>query len=598
MAEESNTIYKTISASLKDWYKDVSFFELLALLFIIIGALVIIGVFTVASLDPITHTGSKNILDYSEFLGGFVGSLWALAGVLLFYASLGSQKAELDDQRQLLVKQIDEIVKQTGESRKQNEMFKQQQVEETFFQMMRFQNEIVSTIILETSEMDFSSGTTIQKELTGRKTFVEFYDTFKRFYQDASERADSRSQNGDTIQKNVDSAYHHFYNEYQSELGHYFRNLINILIFINELGGKAKEFFLSLLLAQLSNYELGLLFFHGLAAPNKDVKDLLEKYGVLANVPNDELTQISYTLYKETAFGDGGFDLNKGISYSDDLSDNMPVMEEGFLTASAIMAEEIDENESWDIDSDTSEQDVMGSISDKLSALRPDTTDSSEWEDQTTSGGIPNTDPIDDNTLNPDKVPNEIIDEDPSSKEDATPDWSENMLSLDEVSTGWEDGGDDIISDETSSYSELEEKIEEYSITEGENLSKMSNLKEAFADLSDKVAKGNISDKEYDQLFFKDDRQGSSGLEDLYDDADKEEPNKKVQEHESTDSNDITTMDDTISEEPPTTESQNLDTKTKHQEKSLTPLSKRKDQTDTTKASNQKGLLSKLQKNR
>jgi hypothetical protein len=502
---EKSLSQKGVSA-FRVWLKDVSFFELLAIVFIIIGALVIIGVFGVASLDPITESGSKDILDYSEFLGGFVGSLWALAGVLLFYASLGSQKAELDDQRQLLIKQIDEIVKQTEESRKQNVMFKEQQNEETFFQLMRFQNEIVSSIVLETSEMDFSSGETIQKELTGRKTFVEYYDVFKRFFQDASDRASYSSDGGDSLKKNVESAYSNFYKEYQSELGHYFRNLYNILTFIDQLKKGQKPFFLSLLIAQLSNFELGLLFFHGLSNMTNDYKELLEKYGVLENVPTDELTSIAYYLYNKEAFGEGGFNPEQDL-VDIELDESAPNIEEGILT----MGDAGDEEESaWDMGQD----ELMSSITGKLLGLatgdtqKHDNKDShNEDKDEESYSGIFDMDSSD---IDSGKKTHEDTSE-PVVKPVSTDsgDWSSNMLSLDDVSTGWEDGGDNIESDDTSEYDSLESNINQFS-QEGKNDSQMANLKEAFSDMSDTIDNDMPDEEEYKKLFIDSDSDDSS----------------------------------------------------------------------------------------
>lgn len=42
---------------------------------------------------------SDKIGQLGDFIGGIVGSIWALAGVILFYVALQSQKAALDDQK-------------------------------------------------------------------------------------------------------------------------------------------------------------------------------------------------------------------------------------------------------------------------------------------------------------------------------------------------------------------------------------------------------------------------------------------------------------------------------------------------------------------
>lgn len=288
---------------IRNWAKNSDSFEVMAIVAIIIGAIVMSLSFYLASQSNVDF---KNEFEgISEYVGGLVGSLWSLAGVLLFYASLSSQKEDLERQRELLVRQIDEVVAQTKESRIQNEMFKEQKNEETFFQLLRFHSEIISTITIEQQEVDFVSGENINKTIQGRKTFVEYYDIYKRFFQEASEL--TSSQDEDSLSKIFDKAYNSFYLEYQADLGHYFRNLFNVIFFIESLKKSQQAFYLGLLMAQLSNYELTLLFFHCLRSTNKDFKILVEKYAILDQVPKDEVTSMAYKLYDSNAFGESGF---------------------------------------------------------------------------------------------------------------------------------------------------------------------------------------------------------------------------------------------------------------------------------------------------
>ena len=303
---------------LKKWLKGSDTFEIAAILFIILGIIVIVLSFVAGSYNKIIFTGaSGNLLDLSEFVGGLIGSFWSLAGVLLFYASLTSQREDLEAQKDLLVKQIDEVVAQTKEFRIQNEINKQQQDEETFFQLLRFHNEIISSIEIDVNEVDFATGEKITKTIVGRKSFVEYYDIFKRFFQEASEL--NTDQSADGMSKVFDKAYNSFYLEYQADLGHYFRNLQNVILFIDTLKEDSKEFYLSLLLAQLSNFELTLLFFHCLRKTNEEFKEMVVKYRILAQVPKDEITAVGYKLYDAYAFGDDGFG-SGDILDEDDMS--------------------------------------------------------------------------------------------------------------------------------------------------------------------------------------------------------------------------------------------------------------------------------------
>ena len=314
---------------IRHWAKNSDTFEVMAIVAIIIGAIIMSSSFYLASMSNVNF--KEEFEGISEYVGGLVGSLWSLAGVLLFYASLSSQKEDLERQRELLVRQIDEVVAQTKESRIQNVMFKEQKNEETFFQLLRFHSEIISTITIEQQEVDFVSGENVVKNIEGRKSFVEYYDIYKRFFQEASELTSSHDE--DSLSKIFDKAYNSFYLEYQADLGHYFRNLFNLLLFIDSLKKSQQSFYLGLLMAQLSNYELTLLFFHCLRSTNKDFKKLVEQYAILDQVPKDEVTTMAHRLYDSNAFGESGF--GSGDIIDDDETG-------GFDETSLLSSEETD----------------------------------------------------------------------------------------------------------------------------------------------------------------------------------------------------------------------------------------------------------------
>lgn len=306
------------------WYKKVDPFELIAIIFIIIGIVAIILVFLTSSFNEFFDSTKHDITHYAELIGGFVGSLWALAGVLLFYASLASQKSELEDQKYLLVKQIDEVVKQTQEFSKQSDIQAKQQYENTYFQLLRFHNEIITSIVLEITGVDFISGTNTIRQIYGRKSFVEYYDIYKRFFNTQLEILMTEELTIPIIQRIVDNSYKQFFDEYQADLGHYFRNLFNILYFIDNLKDKEKsKFYLELLHAQLSNYELVLLYFHCASSNNSEFKILLEKYELLATIPDDEIISMSKRLYNPKAFGKEDFDIDDDMNFGGGDSSNL-----------------------------------------------------------------------------------------------------------------------------------------------------------------------------------------------------------------------------------------------------------------------------------
>jgi hypothetical protein len=291
--------------------------EIIAITFILVGIIVFSTIFIAAKYDSLNIWSSqhRDINDFGDFLGGAVGSLWTLAGTLLFYAALADQRKDLESQKEVIAMQIRETMNQTQEFKKQNETATEQKNEGTFFQLLRFQNEIVTSIVLEIQAVDFADGSTTIQKIYGRKSFVEYYDTYKRFFNTQFDTYAQGNLSNEVIQLVIDTSYDQFYEEYQSDLGHYFRNIFNILKFIDGLPISYRTFLLSLLLAQLSNYELALLFYHGLMSPNKEYKRLIEEYGILATVPDDEITGLCKKLYSPSAFGKTSFDDDEGDDF-------------------------------------------------------------------------------------------------------------------------------------------------------------------------------------------------------------------------------------------------------------------------------------------
>ncbi|HIE44840.1 MAG TPA: hypothetical protein EYP87_01385 [Flavobacteriaceae bacterium] len=83
----------------------------------------------------------------------------------------------------------------------------------------------------------------------------------------------------------ISSAYSQLYDKYQTGLGHYFRNLYHIFKFIDNSEITDKSQYSSLVRAQLSNFELVILFYNSITDyGNLKFKPLIEKYKILKNI--------------------------------------------------------------------------------------------------------------------------------------------------------------------------------------------------------------------------------------------------------------------------------------------------------------------------
>ena len=239
---------------------------------------------------------SDKVGQFGDFVGGLIGSLWALAGVILFYVALKEQKADIETNREVLKTQVVALEKQIEEFElqrqeleltrqvftEQRDTLKLQQFESTFFSMLNLHHQIVEGIDIDTTKGGEFYSFTKEKDvtLTGRDCFLFFFQEFNEIY--------ANWYNEKNELHRIEKAYIQFYTNHQTDLGHYFRNLYNILKFIHKKNLGDKFFYTNLLRAQLSSSELLMLFYNCLSKfGNKKFKPLIEEYHFLQNMPKN-----------------------------------------------------------------------------------------------------------------------------------------------------------------------------------------------------------------------------------------------------------------------------------------------------------------------
>lgn len=286
----------------KDNSDGISSYERAALIMVWVGFVIVLIATFIYFFEFTFKFFSPRFGQYGEFLGGSVGSIWSLAGVILFYDSLRNQRQELKMQRHELQLQRHEIIEQTEQIKRQNETLEIQTLENTFFQLIMLHNEIVETIDLEVHQISLGNTEMEIKKAVGRDSFVEYYQIYKRCFHTSLEKAAPQEFTHETLKLLVDYSFREFFNEHQSNLGHYFRNLYIIFSFIDSKIQKDKSFYVGLIRAQLSNYELKLLYFFCLSDKNPLFKPLAEKYSLFHHLAEDELIEITKELYNKSAF--------------------------------------------------------------------------------------------------------------------------------------------------------------------------------------------------------------------------------------------------------------------------------------------------------
>jgi hypothetical protein len=257
---------------------------------------------------------SDKIGQFGDFVGGLIGSLWALSGVILFYVALKEQRSDLETNREVLKTQVIALEKQIEEfelqrqelelTRKvfteQRDTLKLQQFESTFFSMLNLHHQIVDGIDIETTKGGGLLSAEKEKDvtLTGRDCFEYFFKEYSDIYESWHRETDEAIR--------IEKSYTQFYLNHQTDLGHYFRNLYNILKFIHKKNPGDKFFYANLLRAQLSSSELLMLFYNCLSQFGNDkFKPLIEEYHFLQNMPKNPIfnKQEHTRFYNKSAFG-------------------------------------------------------------------------------------------------------------------------------------------------------------------------------------------------------------------------------------------------------------------------------------------------------
>lgn len=197
-------------------------------------------------------------------------SLLAFGGVLY---TINLQRQDVKIQRQ-------DLAETQAESRRQQDALARQGFEATFFRMLSLHQEILNSIDLITTKPN--------GVVRGRDCFRTFRARLFRRYGEPLKLGKSEAEA-------IHLGYAAFWKRHNQELGHYFRYLFNICRFVHQaniptLPGEmtkpsVKYRYMRILRAQLSDYELLLLFYNMHGEHGEDFKTYSAEYHLLDNMP-------------------------------------------------------------------------------------------------------------------------------------------------------------------------------------------------------------------------------------------------------------------------------------------------------------------------
>ena len=228
--------------------------------------------------------------EFGDFLGGTLSPVFGFLSLVAILITLKIQSREFSISSR-------ELKDSTEVLRKQSESLQIRNFESTFFELLRLYNEGVQSI-------DF-----FQPSLRGKANKTVGRDCFRVFYLDGL-RFEYEIKSEGTTTRNasalIRAAYDKFFESYQHDIGHCFRTLYHVFKFINESNIPDSRRYASIMRAQLSTYELALLFYNGLHPVGEKFKPLIEKFALLENLGIGILLNADehVPLYDPGAYGD------------------------------------------------------------------------------------------------------------------------------------------------------------------------------------------------------------------------------------------------------------------------------------------------------
>ncbi len=340
-----------------------SIWEKIACIIIVIGVLTIIYFMCCSPFNDGSKVRNPELFGlFGDFIGGFVGSLFAIVSIILLYATLKAQRMAMNSQNEDIAFQ--------------HRLLSQERFETTFFNLLEFQQQILNNIRIKYLYItdNFNEGMIEEEgvnafqfilkdfrhieESLKTKSYCGKYDAEKKEWEEEiayiyeeyppeheyDRRAEIekdrvwntvsrqytnsifginqehwRQAHARTGKHLLATTYYFLCKKYHNATGHYFRHLYHILKYIYQYELRSLEMaknirdkshikeqcktYAELAQAQMSAYELALLYYNSLCYPK--MAELVRHYGFLENLAVSDLVRPEHYLAGE------GFNLKK-----------------------------------------------------------------------------------------------------------------------------------------------------------------------------------------------------------------------------------------------------------------------------------------------
>lgn len=219
----------------------------------------------------------SKIAQFGDFIGGVVGSLFALVGVILFYVALKEQRRDFktnQDAVNLQLKafdqQIDEFKAQREELETTRKIYEQQ------------------TKTMKNQQFDSNFYSLLNVYITIKKNLESNSDYFDEMFNQIIKDIDF--EEGELLSDfhtKIINKYENIFLNNRNHLSQYFKTIYRLLKMIDDcehLNDEEKNFYAKILRSQITNSELLVLYYNYHSSFGKKVQSLILKYDFLKHL--------------------------------------------------------------------------------------------------------------------------------------------------------------------------------------------------------------------------------------------------------------------------------------------------------------------------
>lgn len=220
---------------------------------------------------------------FGDIVGGVVGSLWALAGVLLFYTGLKEQRKDININRKALEKQIKALEVQKEEMSLLRQEYKM--ARKVFEQQKDALKEQALHSRMGQFESNFYSLLDIYINI--RKALMLEPDSFIRDINSKIKSVNIGTTESKKYLEVINSHYLTVYYENKDKISHYLKTIYRIYKTIDEqtdLSPEKKYFYSKIVRSQFTEEELFLIYYNAQSHYGSNFRTLILKYNILKHL--------------------------------------------------------------------------------------------------------------------------------------------------------------------------------------------------------------------------------------------------------------------------------------------------------------------------